>query len=137
MVDEPIRAQMALLIERPMNRPGTVLLYPDRISHVASPGAIAAMSAGIWMGVAGRLVRRKAAEKPAGGRDVTTIRLTDVIEVRTASHGPNWNLLEVVGAGDSTLLFGLRYDQWKPDLIAALTGAGRRVSDGGDVVTVS
>jgi hypothetical protein len=137
MSDDPIRAQMALLLQRPVNRPGTVLLYRDRITHVASPGAMAAMLAGIWMGAAGRLVRRKAAEKAAGGRAVTTIRLADVTEVRKASHGPNWNLLEVVGAGDSVLTFGLKYDDWKPDLIAALTAAGRQVNDGGDAVTVS
>ena len=121
-----------------MNRPGTLFLYRDRISHVWSAGAAAAMFAGIWMGVAHRRVRKKAAEKEAvGGRDVTTIRLADVTGVRRATHGPNWNLLEVVGAGGTTLLLGVKYDQWKPDLVAALQGAGRTVVDGGDVVTVT
>ena len=138
MTDDLLRVQMALLAQRPMNRFGTVLLYRDRISHVASAGALAAMMAGIWAGLAGRLVRRKAAAKePEGGKDVRTIRLADVTEVRQATYGPNWNLLEVVGAGGTTLLLGVKYDQWKPDLVAALQGAGRTVVDGGDVVTVT
>jgi hypothetical protein len=138
--EDPIRTQTAFLIKGGMkNKAGTVLLYPDRISHVGSAGMAAGMAGGaIGMAVAGKLAKNKAADKEAeGGKGVTTMALADVTEVRKAKSGLNRNLLEVVGADGSTLMFAVKYDQWKPDVVTALQGVGRSVSDGGDVVTVS
>ena len=140
MTDEPIRTQTAFLIKGGMkNKAGTVLLYPDRISHVGSAGMAAGIAGGaVGMAIVGKLAKNKAAEKEAeGGKGVTTMPLADVTEVRKAKSGLNRNLLEVVGADGSSLMFAVKYDQWKPDVVAALQGAGRTVDDGGDVLTVS
>jgi hypothetical protein len=138
--DEPIRTQTAFLIKGGLkNKAGTVLLYPDRISHVGSSGMAAGVAGGaVGMAIAGKLAKNKAADKEAeGGKGVTSLRLADVTEVRKARSGLNKNLLEVVGADGSTLMFAVKYDQWKPDVVTALQGAGRTVTDGGDVVTVT
>lgn len=140
MADDPIRTQTAFIIKGGMkNKAGTLLLYRDRISHVGSGAMGAAMVGGaVGMAVAGKLAKNKAAEKEAkGGITVNTIRLADVTEVRKAKSGLNRNLLEVVSADGSSLMFAVKYEQWKPDVVAALQGAGRSVSDGGDVVSVA
>lgn len=140
MADEPIRTQTAFLIKGGLkNKSGTLLLYPDRISHVGSAGMMAGAAGGaIGMAVAGKLAKNKAAEKEAeGGKGVTTIPLSAVTELRKAKSGLNRNLLEVVSADGSTAMFGVKWDQWKPDVVAAMQGAGRTVNDGGDVVTVA
>ena len=139
MADDPIRTQSAFLIKGGLkNKAGTVLLYPDRISHVGS-GALAggAVGGAVGMAVVGKLAKNKAADKEAeGGKGVTTMALSDVTEVRKAKSGLNRNLLEVVAADGSTLMFAVKYDQWKPDVVTALQGAGRTVTDGGDAVSV-
>jgi hypothetical protein len=140
VADDPIRTQTAFLIRGGLkNKTGTLLLYPDRISHVGSAGMTAGLAGGaIGMAVAGKLAKNKAADKEAeGGKGVTTMPLADVTEVRKAKSGLNRNLLEVVGANGTALMFAVKFDQWKPDVLAALQGAGRTVRDGGDVVTVS
>lgn len=140
MADDPIRTQTAFIIKGGMkNKAGTLLLYRDRISHVGSGAMGAAMVGGaVGMAVAGKLAKNKAAEKEAkGGITVNTIRLADVTELRKAKSGLNRNLLEVVSADGTALMFAVKYDQWKPDVVAALQGAGRSVSDGGDVVSVA
>lgn len=140
MADDPIRTQTAFIIKGGMkNKAGTLLLYRDRISHVGSGAMGAAMVGGaVGMAVAGKLAKNKAAEKEAkGGITVNTIRLADVTELRKAKSGLNRNLLEVVSADGSSLMFAVKYEQWKPDVVAALQGAGRSVSDGGDVVSVA
>ena len=59
-----------------------------------------------------KLAKNKAADKEAeGGKGVTTMRLADVTEVRKAKSGLNRNLLEVVGADGSTLMFAVKWDQ--------------------------
>jgi hypothetical protein len=138
--DEPIRTQTAFLIKGGLkNKAGTVLLYPDRISHVGSAGMAAGMAGGaLGAAVANKLAKNKAADKEAeGGKGVTTMRLADVTEVRKAKSGLNRNLLEVVGADGSTLMFAVKWDQWKADVVSALQGAGRTVNDAGDVVTAT
>lgn len=66
---EPLRIQTASTIKSGMaSRAGTLLLYPDRISHVASAAMGGAMLAGaVGMVVAGKLTRNRAAEKEAEG----------------------------------------------------------------------
>ena len=140
MADDPIRTQTAFIIKGGLkNKTGTLLLYPDRISHVGSAAMGAAMFGGaVGMAVAGKMAKNKAADKEAeGGKGVTTMALADVTEVRKAKSGLNRNLLEVVSADGTALMFAVKYDQWKPDVVAALHSAGRTVNDGGDVVTVS
>jgi hypothetical protein len=140
VADDPIRTQTAFLIKGGLkNKAGTVLLYRDRISHVGSAGMAAGVAGGaIGMAVAGKLAKNKAAGKEAeGGKDVTTMRLADVTEVRKARSGLNRNLLEVVSADGTALMFAVKYDQWKPDVVAAIQGAGRTITDGGDVVSVT
>ena len=140
MADDPIRTQTAFLIKGGLkNKAGTLLLFPDRISHVGSAGMAAGLAGGaIGAAVAGKLAKNKAADKEAeGGKGVTTIPLADVTELRKAKSGLNRNLLEVVSADGGTAMFAVKWDQWKPDVVAALQGAGRAVSDGGDVVTVT
>ena len=137
---EALRSDTAFLIKGGLkNKAGTLLLFPDRISHVGSAGMVAGMAGGaIGMVVAGKLAKNKAADKEAeGGKGVDTIALADVAEVRKGRSGLNRNLLEVVSADGTTHMFGVKFEKWKPDLVAALTGAGRQVQDGGDVVTVS
>jgi len=140
MADEPLKTQTAFIIRGGLkNQPGTLLLYPDRLSHVASSAMLGAAAGGaIGMMVAGKMAKNKAADKEAeGGKGVTTILLADVTEVRKGKQGLNKSLLEVVAADGTALKFGAKFDQWKPDLVAALGNAGRQVSDNGDVVTAS
>lgn len=139
MADDPIRTQTAFLIKGGLkNKAGTLLLFPDRISHVAS----AALGAAALGGAAGALIankmaKNKAAEKEAaGGQGVTTIPLAVVAEVRKGSQALNRNILEIVSSDGTATKFGVKFDKWKPDLVAALTAAGRQVVDGGEVVTV-
>jgi hypothetical protein len=139
-VTEPLRSDTAFLIKGGLkNKAGTLLLFPDRISHVASAGMAAGMAGGaIGIVVAGKVAKNRAADKEAeGGKGVDTIPLADVREVRKGRSGLNRNLLEVVSADGSSHLFGVKFEKWKPDVLAALTDAGRQVQDGGDVVTVS
>lgn len=137
---EPLRTQTAFIIRGGLkNQSGTLMLYPDRLSHVAS-GAMAAGALGgaIGMAVANKLAKNKAEEKEAaGGKGVTTVPLADVVEVHKTKQALNKNILGIVTGDGTELKLGVKFDQWKPDLIAALTAAGRQVSDGGDVVTVS
>jgi hypothetical protein len=140
VTDEPLRSQTAMLVRGGLkNQSGTLLLYPDRLSHVASNAMGAAAAGGaIGMLVAGKMAKNKAANKEAeGGKGVTTIALADVTEVRKAKQGLNKNLLEVQAADGTVLKLGVKFDQWKPDIVAALGAAGRSVHDGGDVVTLS
>lgn len=140
MADDPIRTQTAFLIKGGLkNKAGTALLYRDRVSHVGSSGMMAGAAGGaIGMAVAGKMAKNKAAEKEAeGGKGVTSIALVDVAEVRKAKQGLNRNLLQVVAADGTEMTLAVKYDQWKPDVVAALQGAGRSVADGGDVVTVT
>lgn len=140
MAEEPLKTQTALIIRGGLkNQAGTLMLYPDRLSHVASKAMAAGAAGGaIGMLVANKVAKNKAADKEAeGGKGVTTIALAEVTEVRKAKQGLNKNLLEVVAADGTALKLGVKFDQWKPDLVAALNNAGRRVQDGGDVVNVS
>lgn len=140
MTDEPLRSQTAMLVRGGLkNQSGTLLLYPDRLSHVASKAMGAAVAGGaIGALVAGKMAKNKAADKEAeGGKGVTSIPLTAVTAVRKAKQGLNKNLLEVEAADGTVLKLGVKFDQWKPDLVAALGAAGRSLHDGGDVVTVS
>ena len=139
-MSEPLRSDTAFLIRGGLkNKAGTLLLFPDRISHVGSAGMMAGMAGGaIGAAMAGKVAKNKAAGKEAeGGKGVDTIPLASVTEVRKGKSGLNRNLLEVVSADGSSQLFGVKFEKWKPDLLAALTGAGRSVQDGGDVVTVT
>lgn len=140
MPEEPLRSQTAFLIRGGLkNQAGTLLLYPDRISHVASAGIVAGAAGGaVGMLVAGKVAKNRAAGKEAeGGKGVLTIPLSEVTELRRAKQGLNKNLLEVHAGDGSAHKFAVKYDQWKPDLVAALGAVGRSVHDGGDAVTVS
>jgi hypothetical protein len=140
VADEPLRTQTAFIIRGGLkNQAGTLLLYPDRISHVASNGLAAGAAGGaLGMLVAGKVAKGKAAGKEAeGGKGVTTIPLAQLTQVRKGKQGLNKNLLEVEAADGTVLKLGVKFDQWKPDLVAALGAAGRAVQDGGDVVTAS
>lgn len=136
--EQPLRTQLALLRAKPFNRPGTLLLYRDRISHVPSMAMfVGVMSGPVSWVVARRTTKKAAAKETDGGTRGTTVRLADVAEVRKAGPVWDWGQLEVVTAQGDAMLVGVKYDQWKPDLVAALQGAGRTVVDGGDVVTVT
>jgi hypothetical protein len=138
MTDEPIRMQMAQVIKGKRGLNGNLLLYRDRVSHVGS----VAMSNPYLGGVLGLLVtskmaKKKAAEKEAaGGKWVTTIPLAQITEVRRGSKALQKNLLELALADGTAIMFGVKYEKWKDDLVTALTNAGRQVTDAGDVVTV-
>lgn len=136
---EPIRSDTAFLIKGGLkNKAGTLLLFPDRISHVGSSALLAGAAGGaIGMVVAGKLAKGKAADKEAeGGKGVDTIHLAEVATVRKGKSGLNRNILEVVTRDGTSTLFGIKFDKWKGDLVAALTTAGRQVRDDGDEVTV-
>ena len=140
MADEPLRTQTAFILHGGLkNKPGTLLLYPDRLSHVAS-GALAAGAAGgaLGMVMAGKVAKNKAAGKEEeGGKGVTTIPLTQVTAVRKGKAGLNSKILEVEASDGTVVKFGVKFVDWKPDLVNALVAAGRSVDDGGDVVTAS
>lgn len=138
MWEQPLRTELALLRGNRVNRPGTLLLYRDRISHVGSIGMLVGIMTGpvSWV-VARRTTKRAAAEEREGGTRVTTVRLVEVTEVRKAGPVWDWGQLEIVSVHGVVMRAGVKYDQWKPDLVAALQGAGRMVTDGGDVLTVS
>jgi len=57
--------------------------------------------------------------------------------VRKAKQGLNRGILEVAAADGTELKLGVKFDQWKADLVAALGNAGRHVHEEGDVVTAS
>jgi hypothetical protein len=140
MAEDPIRVQTAYLLGGGRrNQAGTLLLYPDRLSHVASRVLAVAAARGVTgVLVATRVAKGKAPRQAAeGGKGVTTILLDQITGVRRARKGLNRHILEVTAADDAVARFGVRYDQWKPDLVAALRDAGRTVHDGGEVVTVT
>jgi predicted RecA/RadA family phage recombinase len=140
VAEEPLRTQTAMVFRGGLkNESGTLLLFPDRLSHVASAGMAAGALGGVaGMLVVGKLAKNKAGDKEAqGGKGVTTIPFAEVTEIRKGRQGLNKSLLEVEAAGGTVLKLGVKFDQWKPDLVEALRAAGRSVHDGGDVVTVS
>jgi hypothetical protein len=139
MADEPMRMQTAQIITTKRGLNGTLLLYPDRLSHVGSVALSNPFLGGaLGVVVMGKMARNKAAEKEAaGGKWVTAIPLAQITEVRRSSKALQKNLLEVALADGTAVKFGVKYDKWKDDVVAALSSAGRRVTDGGDVVTVS
>ncbi|MEN3314822.1 MAG: hypothetical protein V7605_1056 [Acidimicrobiaceae bacterium] len=140
MPDEPLRSQTAFVIRGGLkNQAGTLLLYPDRLSHVAS-NALAAGAAGGALGsmiASGAAKKRAAKKEQEGAKGVTTIALDQISEIRKAKQGLNKNILEVVAADGTALKLGVKFDKWKPDLVAALGASGRQVHDAGDVVTLS
>jgi len=138
--NEPLRSQTAFLLKGGLrNQTGTLLLYPDRLSHVAS-NALAGTAVGGALGsmIATGMAKKRAAQKEeAGAKGVTTMAFDQITEIRRAKQGLNKNILEVGTADGTVLKFAVKFDQWKPDLVAALGAAGRQVHDAGDVVTVS
>lgn len=100
MNDEPIRTQTAQIIRSAFKtNTGTLLLNPDRLSHVASAAMGAAFLGGVGaMAVTNKMAKIKAASKEAeGGKGVTTIPLSDLAEVRKGTQGLQRNLLEPPG----------------------------------------
>ena len=69
MPDEPLRSQTAFLMRGGLkNQAGTLLLYPDRLSHVGSAGIVAGAAGGaVGMLVAGKVAKNRAAGKEAEG----------------------------------------------------------------------
>jgi len=126
MSDEPIRKQTAQMIRSALKTSsGTLLLYPDRLSHVVSAAIGVGAAAGVvGLAVANKMAKNKAEEKEAaGGKGVTTIPLAEITEVRKGKQGLQRNLLEVVTSDGTALKFGVKFDQWKPDLVGALGSA--------------
>jgi len=138
--DEPLRTQTAFLLKGGLrNQTGTLLLYPDRLSHVAS-NALAGTAVGGALGgmiASGAAKKRAAKKEEEGAKGVTTLAFDQITEIHRAKQGLNKNLLEVATADGSAYKFAVKFDQWKPDLMAAFGAAGRQVHDAGDVVTVS
>ncbi len=140
MTDEAIRSESATLFRGTLkSQSGTLLLFPDRLSHVAAHVHVAAVALGpIGALVALKSARNKAVGKEVeGGKGVITIPLAQLTEVRKVRQGINNKLMEVEAADGTVLKLGVRFDQWKPDLVAALEAAGRSVDDAGEVITVS
>ncbi len=138
MPEQPLRTGLALLCGDRTNRPGTLLLYRDRISHVASVGMLVGIMWGpVSWAVARRVVKQAVATEAGGGKRVRTVGLADVTEVRKAGPVWDWGQLEIVTALGATMRVAIKYDSWKADIVAALQGAGRSVADGGDVVSVT
>ena len=140
MSDEVIRSEAAMLFKGSLkSQSGTLLLFPDRLSHVAAAVHVAGAAFGaIGALVAGKTARNRAVGKELeGGKGVITLPLTQLTEVRKAKQGINNKLMEIQAADGTVLKLGVKFDQWKPDLLAALEAAGRSVHDAGDVITVS
>lgn len=103
----------------------------NALAGTAIGGALGSMIA------SGAAKKRAAKKEEAGAKGVTAIAFDQITEIHKAKQGLNKNILEVATADGSVFKFAVKYDKWKPDLVAALGAAGREVHDADDVVTVS
>src|SRR5438552_3266623 len=135
---EPLKSATAYILYGGMkNKPGTLLLYPDRIVHVAR-SALAAGAGGVIGALIGnRVAKGRAAGRAAeGGKGVTEISLARVTAVTRAKQGLNSKILEIQAAGEQHR-FGVKFDQWSEDIANAIRQVGLTVTPAGDGYTVS
>lgn len=141
MPDDAIRKQTAALLRGGLKTTqGTLVLYPDRLVHVGSAFAAAGPAFGALGVLVGSAMTKRNADRKAsaGGKGVTTIPLSDIVELRQAKQGLGKNLLEVATTGGETFKFGAKYDRWRDDIVPALEELGRSaVDDGEGTVRVS
>jgi hypothetical protein len=110
------------------NKPGTLLLFPDRLVHVATSPLAAVMYTGLLGYLIGTRLARPAALRraAAGGKGVTEINLFKVTRVEKGTQGLNKNIL-VVNADGGPLRFGVKFDKWSDDIARAMHALGRKI----------
>jgi hypothetical protein len=120
----PIRQESALLfLGGRKSETGTLLLFPDRLVHVASN----AMRAGMLGGALGAVIAQQAAKRRAigraaeGGKGVIEIPFSHVASISKWKQGLNRNLLQIEGVDGTLWKLGVKFDKWAPDL-ARLVG---------------
>jgi hypothetical protein len=115
---QAIRQDSAYLFSGKRNQAGTLLLFPDRLVHVASN----AMQMGMLGGALGAVVAQQAAKKRAagraaqGGKGVHEIPLNQISGIGRGKQGFNRNVLEVRTVDGTTVKLGVKFDKWAPDL---------------------
>jgi hypothetical protein len=137
--EAPLKSATGYLLQGGLkNKPGTVLLYADRIVHVGS-NAIAAAAAGGAIGalIGNRVAKNKASGRAAeGGKGVTDIPLATVSKVSKGKQGLTKNIL-VIDADGGQFRFGVKFDQWSDDIARAVEGVGRTVTRDAEGFTAS
>jgi len=163
--DTPIRMDLAIMRTPRRNMRGTLILYPDSLTHVrsrlpywstylgavavallglvlfrAAPGTAAAVvGARGGLAIGGAIARRQApAKAAAGGAAVTVVPLDSITTVSTRK-GSGW--LRIGRMVVSTLHgpeYTFRFDpaQWPADLAGALAARGHNVQDSPDGLAV-
>jgi hypothetical protein len=115
---QPTRQQSAYLYSGKRTQAGTLLLFPDRLVHVAST----AMALGFLGGALGAVAVQQAAKKrapgraAAGGKGVVDIPFSQISGFGKGKQGLNRNVLEVHTIDGTTVKFGVKFDKWAPDL---------------------
>jgi len=121
---QPIRQASASRFAGKRGQAGTLLLYPDRLVHVASN----VMQVGMFGGAIGALLAQQVAKQRAagraaqGGKGVLEVPLSEVSAVNRARQGLNRNVLEVCTVDGTTVRFGVKFDRWAPDLARLVPG---------------
>jgi hypothetical protein len=127
----PLRSDPAVFIHGGLkNRPGTLVLYPDRVVHVTSNAA----PIGAVFGVIGMLLARRSAKKKAparalaGGAGVTALPLTHLRSIRKGKHGLNKKILEITMSDGTVLKFAVKYDEWASEIARVARQLGRNAA---------
>jgi len=132
-----IRKDSAFLWGDGKPQSGTLLLFPDRLVHVASNaysfglagGVILAaallgygvisggLGGGLGVGVALQVAKGRAVTRAVqGGKGVLEIPFSQVIGVHRGKQGLNRKVLEVRTIGGATVKFGVKFQEWAPAL---------------------
>jgi hypothetical protein len=164
-IETPIRMDLAVLKTSRGNLRGTLILHPDKLTHVrsrvpywstflgaaivgvlslvlfhAAPGTAAAVvGARGGLAIGGAVARRQApAKAAAGGTGVTVVPLDSITTV-TTRKGSGWlriGRLVVSTLSGPEYNFRLNPAQWLVDLAGALAARGHSVQDAPDGLAV-
>jgi hypothetical protein len=119
---QPIRQDSAAMFSGKRMQAGTLLLFPDRLVHVASNLA----GVGLLGGALGAVLAAQAAKSRAvgratqGGKGVLEIPFVDISGIGRGKQGLNRNILEIRLIDGSAFKFGVKFDRWAPELARAL-----------------
>jgi hypothetical protein len=137
--NRPLKRSPAFLLKGGLkNKPGTLLLYPDRIVHVASRGIWAGAAFGALGALLGQVLASRRAERhaDAGGPNVLQIPLSTLSGVHRGKQGINRDILEITTADGQRYQLGTKYTKWGPEIRRLVQAQGREPVevDGGFVL---
>ncbi len=126
--EAPLKVAPGYLLEGGLkNKPGTLLLYPDRLVHVATSPYTAALTGVLGVLLSNKFGKPAAIRRAAaGGKGVTEINLFKVTRVEKGTQGLNKNIL-VVNADGGPLRFGVKFQEWSDDLARTMHVLGRKI----------